>query len=121
MNCVLCQTEFKKGSHNAKFCSISCKNKFHQNNCYKNQKERGMKRKIELVKFMGGKCESCGYDKNYASLCFHHKNPDDKIFNVDMRHCSNRSMISLRKELSKCQLLCHNCHNEHHHPTYAKE
>lgn len=29
---------------------------------------RGLKRKLELVKSRGGKCELCGYDRNIAVL-----------------------------------------------------
>lgn len=83
-------------------------------NNYENQKLRGLKRKYEAVLARGGKCERCGYDKNIAALDFHHTNPDEKEFQIDMRHFSNHSLEKLQAELDKCILLCANCHREEH-------
>ena len=33
---------------------------------------------------------------------------------------ASRSMESLREEISKCQVLCHNCHMELHNPDWDK-
>lgn len=83
-------------------------------NNYENQKLRGLKRKYEAVLVRGGKCEKCGYNHNIAALEFHHLNPDEKEFQIDMRHFSNSSIEKLQKELDKCILLCANCHREEH-------
>ena len=85
-------------------------------NNYQNQKLRGLKRKYEIIKARGGKCEHCGYDKNISALEFHHINPDTKEFQIDLRHFSNTSLDKLQIELDKCILLCANCHREIHHP-----
>ena len=85
-------------------------------NSYPNQKLRGLKRKYEYILSRGGKCERCGYDKNIAALEFHHINPEEKEYQIDMRAFSNTSLDKLESELSKCELLCSNCHQEHHHP-----
>lgn len=85
-------------------------------NDYKSQKLKGLKRKLELIESRGGKCEICGYNKNIATLEFHHINPDEKEFQLDMRHLSNTSLEKLQSEVSKCQLLCANCHREVHNP-----
>jgi len=101
-----------------KFCSVRCKqrsvNYKHQN--YKNQQERGLFRKIKLMQMFGAKCNECGYDKNFACLTFHHKNPKTKKFCLDLRVCSNKSWKSLLEEVAKCELLCNRCHGEHHNP-----
>lgn len=65
----------------------------------------------------GGKCEICGYDKNMSALEFHHNNPEEKDFEIDIRHFSNTSIEKLKNELSKCILVCANCHREIHNPT----
>lgn len=86
------------------------------NNNYENQKFRGLKRKYEAIFQRGGKCEKCGYDKNLAALDFHHQNPEEKKFQIDMRKFSNTNLETLKEELDKCILLCANCHREHHNP-----
>jgi len=62
----------------------------------------------------GGACEICGYCKNIAALEFHHINPEEKKFNVDMRKFSNMNLEKLEAELEKCILICANCHRELH-------
>lgn len=83
-------------------------------NNYQNQKLRGLKRKYEAIKNHGGKCEICGYDKNIAALDFHHKDPAEKEFQLDMRQLANCSLEKLESELNKCIILCANCHREIH-------
>lgn len=75
-----------------------------------------MSKKIKLINAKGGKCKLCGYNKNYAALNFHHRNPREKLFGLDTRKCSNSSWASLMKEAEKCDILCFNCHMEHHYP-----
>lgn len=85
-------------------------------NNYDNQRLRGLKRKYEYVMKRGGKCEYCGYNINLSALEFHHKDPKEKEFQVDIRAFSNHSLEKLEAELNKCELLCSNCHKEFHHP-----
>jgi hypothetical protein len=85
-------------------------------NTYEYQKLRGLKRKVELIELKGGCCEKCGYDKNIAAFDFHHKDPSQKSYQLDMRKLSNTSMINLMEEVEKCSLLCANCHREFHSP-----
>jgi hypothetical protein len=88
-----------------------------QKNTYEYQTIRALKRKLYLVNLGGGKCQICGYDKNISALDFHHKNPNEKKFNLDQRALSNSSMKSIMEEFKKCDILCSNCHREHHSPT----
>ena len=83
-----------------------------------NQKIRGLKRKYQAVLEHGGKCQKCGYAKNLSALEFHHRNPEEKEFQLDIRTFANTSLEKLKIELDKCDLLCSNCHKEHHHPEY---
>lgn len=85
-------------------------------NTYKYQKLRGLKRKIELIEYKGGHCLHCGYSKNISALEFHHIDPTQKDYQLDMRKLSNTSMIKLMEEVEKCELLCANCHRELHSP-----
>ncbi len=87
-------------------------------NNYQVQKERALKRKWELIQKFGGKCQTCGYNKNLAALEFHHIDPTTKSFPVDIRNISNMKLELLLDEAKKCQLLCSNCHRELHNPSY---
>lgn len=69
------------------------------------------RKKIELVKYKGGKCEICSYNKSVNALQFHHKNPKDKDFTVSGK---SLSFEKLKKEVDKCVLVCANCHAEIH-------
>ena len=58
-------------------------------------------------------CSLCGYNKNPSALEWHHPE-DDKL-----AHPSNslkRSWKVYKEEVSKCTLLCANCHRELHFP-----
>lgn len=59
-------------------------------------------------------CLKCGYSKNPAALEWHHPN-DDKDFNISE---SARSLHIIEEEIGKCELLCANCHREHHFPMF---
>lgn len=115
-NCVICEKELC-GSQ-TKFCSKTCACKYGNANhqTYSKQQQRGVKRKLELIAFRGSKCERCGYDKNLASLQFHHINPLEKDTNMDMRKLSNSTSEWCLNELNKCLVLCANCHGEEHSP-----
>jgi predicted HNH restriction endonuclease len=112
MKCILCNK--KLTGKQTKYCSIKCKNGKHQ--LYDWQHERGLKYRKELILEFGGKCSSCGYAKNFSALEFHHINPSEKLFQIDIRSCSNRSKKSCSEEAKKCRLLCSNCHCEIHNP-----
>lgn len=73
--------------------------------------ERMINFKSLCVKYKGGECIICGYNKYQGALEFHHMNPDDKEFNIS--HMRKYSFDDLVKyELDKCVLLCANCHRE---------
>jgi hypothetical protein len=110
-NCIVCGAELR--GRQTKYCSIRCKNKALQS--YPAQQQRGLDRKLQLVRTRGGCCSRCGYNKNLAALIFHHKG-SDKAFKLDMRSLSNRTWNAVLAEAEKCVLLCRNCHAELHNP-----
>ena len=101
-----------------KYCSRKCKNDLNNQiyQSYRAQQKRGRDRKLRLLAMKGGKCELCGYSKNYAALEFHQSDPQSKSFQVDLRSISNRTWRDVETEARKCILLCSNCHAEYHHP-----
>ena len=61
---------------------------------------------------MGGKCKNCGYKTCYSALEFHHTDPDVKEASWGKMRLWGWERI--KNELSKCILLCSNCHREAH-------
>lgn len=78
------------------------------------QTQRGWSRKQYLIKLKGGCCEKCGYNKCSRCLEFHHRNPETKELALDLRTIGNRKWSVVLNEFNKCDLLCANCHREHH-------
>lgn len=115
--CEVCNTPLK--GLQRKYCSRKCHNKAGNTRLqnYEAQQKRALARKHELIMLKGGKCEICGYSKNYAALSFHHLDPTQKELSLDARTLSGSRMEILKDEVSKCQLLCQNCHMEIHYPT----
>lgn len=120
--CIECSTAFES-TRPSKFCSDACRqrNKYKYKKAngispYLAQKQRGLTKKINVVKSLGGKCSCCGYNKNLSALEFHHTDPSVKDFTLDLRVFSNLSDDNLNKEILKCVLLCANCHRELHNP-----
>jgi len=74
--------------------------------------ERWRQRKLKAIAYKGGSCIKCGYDKHPAALHFHHRNPSTKT--AVWTKMRLWSWVRTLKELDKCDLLCANCHAEHH-------
>jgi len=67
--------------------------------------------KARLVEDAGGRCARCGYDRYLGALQFHHVDPGEKRFAIASTGMS-LSLERARREVSKCVLLCANCHAE---------
>lgn len=58
------------------------------------------------------KCLLCS-ENYWACLDFHHINPEDKIDSISNITRNNKySLYDLKSEISKCQILCVNCHRQ---------
>lgn len=80
---------------------------------YEYKREYIASRKLELIHMLGGKCEICGIkgnERNIAIFDFHHKNPDEKEFNLGQNTIGNIAFEKVKVEARKCKLLCSNCH-----------
>lgn len=72
-------------------------------------RKRRKENKIRAVNYLGGECERCGLTSPYYSVFdFHHRNPEEK--EADPGTLLHRSWETVFKEISKCMLLCANCH-----------
>lgn len=68
---------------------------------------------IKINKYKGDKgCEKCG-EKRFYLLDFHHSNPDEKEFTISNH--TRKTFENLLPEISKCNVLCANCHREFHY------
>ena len=62
----------------------------------------------------GGGCVCCGYNRCISALEFHHLNPKNKSFGLDVTKIGQINYDSFKKEAEKCVILCSNCHRKVH-------
>jgi hypothetical protein len=95
----------------------------YSNNWYHKNKQRvvakNTERKIKMREFYqhirdGLACADCG-QTHPATLHFHHSNPAEKEFSIADFVRKGKSVEALKKEISKCIVLCANCHAIRHH------
>ena len=70
-------------------------------------------KKIIAIRSLGGKCQDCGEDNIFA-LEFHHTFADEKEDGVSQLFSRGKSLNKIMDEVSKCELLCSNCHRVRH-------
>jgi hypothetical protein len=59
------------------------------------------------------KCCQCG-ENDYRCLDFHHREFEEKVFGISEGVKSGYSEEKIIKEISKCDVLCANCHRKKH-------
>ena len=108
--CQLCGKEFETIKYGAKriYC-FEC----NPGNTGKSITLIRRKAKEIGVEKLGGKCFHCGLDKGYL-LDFHHRNPEEKEGAL-ADFSKGYNLTKFFDELSKCDLLCANCHREFHY------
>lgn len=120
-------------------CSYACRNKYFSNERSfvwkggrealnerkrsfqgrEKERERKRARKLKAIKFAGGSCVCCGYNRCSRVLTFHHLDPDKK--DKTIKELSMASWKRIVKEVKKCILLCANCHMELHDKLWHKQ
>ena len=107
LECKQCQKEY--------FAKYYSNNPEKQKTAIKKCHQRG-RYFIQKYKIEKG-CSVCGYNKHPAALHFHHRDPRQKSFSVSMAaaHLSEQELI---QEIIKCDILCANCHAEHHNKDF---
>jgi hypothetical protein len=77
--------------------------------CYSNAKVRieSRRKEVDKIKLAAG-CSRCGYKEHPAALDFDHLPGTVKYMNVSMMFTCSRQKVM--EEISKCQVLCSNCH-----------
>lgn len=84
-------------------------------NCHNNYvKIKYKERKDNLINLKGEQgCAKCGEKRGYL-LDYHHLDPSQKEYTISRLTAGQCSAEKLEKELSKCIILCANCHREFH-------
>lgn len=75
---------------------------------------------IQKIKVDKG-CKVCGYNKHAAALHFHHREPENKSFSLSRGSIITHNDEEILKEIEKCDVLCANCHAEHHYSSILDE
>lgn len=94
-NCVICNTPLKR--HTTRRCG-TCSTAI-----------RRYRVKKKAVEYKGGICK-CGWSGDISGFDFHHRNPEEKEFDVTAKNMANMKWEVVKKELDKCDLLCAVCH-----------
>jgi len=93
------------------------------NDWYHRNKQRvianNVQRKQEMREWyhelrQGLTCADCG-QTHPATLHFHHRNPAEKEFSISNAVSRGKTLSSIQKEISKCVVLCANCHAIRHY------
>ena len=77
---------------------------------------RIVRRNKEIVdRFLATRsCSVCG-ETARAKLTFHHRDPGEKLFTIGSRAQKKPGVKALKEEIAKCDVLCHNCHQQLEH------
>jgi hypothetical protein len=97
-NCPLCRRNFP---WNKNIVCSSCRKKYLR-----------FKQKKKALEILGNKCNNCGTDDFYC-LTFHHLVPLEKSIELAASFGS-KSWEQIENEISKCCILCYNCHMKEH-------
>ena len=60
------------------------------------------------------RCADCGHS-HPATLQFHHRNSEDKVFTISDAVYKGLSLDRIKKEIEQCIVLCANCHFIRHY------
>jgi hypothetical protein len=84
--------------------------------CYYSSKNEARLAKLQLWNEYKKtlRCNRCGL-ADHRVLDFHHKDPSQKEFNLSIMAGRNPNFQTLLDEVSKCEVLCSNCHRIHHY------
>lgn len=105
-----------------------CRAKYNKRHYRENKEkylDRAKKRKIKLKKWYKEyksklMCKRCG-ENHVACLQFHHIDPTEKRYTVATMPQNCISIEKMKQEISKCEVLCANCHAKEHYKQAHKD
>jgi hypothetical protein len=107
---VLPAESFHKRTQNTTGLASMCKSCSVE---YKREERKEFK--LLCLEHSDTKCAVCGYDEHWAVLQFHHRNPEEKCFEIGRyKESKTKGGIippDLQAELDKCMVVCANCHS----------
>ena len=118
-----------KGHYRCKQCKSDYMNrlldddyeKYEKRQEYIRQYQRTHKRapvaRIQEIKDYIRACKTaCLYchESHIACLDFHHREPNEKSFNMGSAHLCRRNIENVKLEIAKCDVICSNCHRKLH-------
>lgn len=115
---MVCQ-EYQINTHDRRII-MAFDRKLYRKNWDRKRNEKSRKLIQRWKQFKG--CSVCGYKEHFAALSLDHINPTEKHQTKGLYRAINHSWGKerLKQELSKCRVLCLNCHgirsytDEHH-------
>ena len=77
---------------------------------------------IDYINSQKERCIECGITDK-AVLVYHHIKPEDKLFGLGEYRKKIHTKEQVENEISKCVVLCHNCHMKYHqeHPVRIRK
>lgn len=123
--CTSCKTpkpltEFAKKLKSYNSQCKTCKNNYtrshyKENKLYYDNKKQNRESELkEFIRSLKLKCKNCP-ETHPACLHFHHLDPSVKEINMSSAAKSGWSRERILKEVSKCDILCANCHAKEHY------
>lgn len=121
---------YREKRHSEGLC-VTCGNALHQkdkrvcktclNKAIKNNARRRQENKKKAIACLNSKCSKCGLHSEILAIYeFHHLDPTIKEDNFSS-HVLSRKWENILPELSKCILVCANCHRIIHWENNNKE
>lgn len=108
-HCRECQKRYKKA---------------HYNRNTSRYREKSAARKKEIVDFVNARknqpCTDCKREYPYYVMQFDHIN-DDKTFEISFAVRNSMGIETIKKEITKCEVVCANCHAARTHQRKMKQ
>lgn len=105
-------------NHKARLGFVSDNDFRYGSDALRSQRKRDARERV--IQLMGGKCVDCGHEyngNNQHSFDIHHLDRSKKSFQLGGTALISKTWAEVEEELSKCILLCCECHRRKHYKT----